>query len=62
MPVVTIILVLLVVGFVMYLIQTAPIPIHPWVKTVILGIVGFFLLVFVLNMLGVHTGIPLRLN
>ena len=62
MPIVTIVLVLLVVGFVLYLIQTVPIPIHPWFKMVIMGVLGFFALVFVLNMLGVHTGIPLRLN
>lgn len=62
MPVVTIVLVLLVVGFVMYMLQTAPIPVHPWVRTLILGVMGFFVLIFVLNLLGVPTGIPLRLN
>ena len=58
MPVITIVIVLLVVGFLMYVIQTAPIPVHPWVKTVILGVIGFFLLIFVLNLFGVHTGFP----
>ena len=62
MSVVTIVLVLLAVGFVMYIIQTAPIPVHPWIKTIILGVIGFALLIFVLNLLGVHTGINLRLN
>ncbi len=62
MPIVTVILILIVVGFVMYLIQTAPIPIHPWFKMLIMGVMGIFALIFVLNLLGIHTGVPLRLN
>ena len=62
MPIVTIILVLLFVGFIMWLIQTAPIPIHPWVKMVIMGFIAFAVLIFILNMIGVHTGIPLRIG
>ncbi len=61
MSIVTIILTLLVIGFVIYIIQTAPIPIHPWFKMIIMGVIGICALIFVLNLLGVHTGIPLRL-
>lgn len=40
MSIIGIILVLLVVGFVFWIIQSAPIPINPWFKTVIMGLCG----------------------
>jgi hypothetical protein len=62
MPIISLILVLLFIGFLIYLIQSAPIPVHPWIKTVIMGIIFFAALVYVLNALGVHTGMPVRLR
>lgn len=62
MSIVSLILVLLFIGFLIYLIQTAPIPVHPWIKTVIMGLIFFAALIYVLNVLGVHTGIPVRLR
>jgi hypothetical protein len=61
MSIVGIVLVLLFVGFIFWIIQTAPIPIHPWIKMVIMGVIAFALLIWLLNVLGVHTGIAVRL-
>lgn len=60
MSVITIILVLLFVGFILWMLTTAPIPIHPWIKTLIIGLVCFALLIWILSALGVHTGINLH--
>lgn len=61
MSIVSIVLVLLVVGFLFWMIQTAPIPIHPWIKMVIMGVIALGLLIWMLQVLGFHTGVPLRL-
>lgn len=53
----SIILVLIVVGFALYMLQTAPIPVHPWIKTLISGIIGIALLLWVLSIFGIHTGV-----
>ncbi len=62
MSIVGIVLVLLVIGFILWMLQTAPIPIHPWIKTLIIGIIVFAVIVWMLELAGVHTGIPLRLR
>lgn len=62
MNIVTIIVTLLIVGFVCWLIQTAPIPIHPWIKSAIMGIVFIVVLLWLLNSAGLNTGINLRLK
>ncbi len=62
MSIIGIVLVLLFVGFLFWVIQSAPIPIHPWFKMIIMGVIAFAVLIWVLNLLGVHTGIPLHLN
>ncbi len=56
MSIVGIILTLLVIGFVAWLLTTVPIPVHPWVKTAIIGILLFFVLVWILNQFGIDTG------
>ena len=61
MSLITLVLVLLAVGFLIYIVQTAPIPIHPWFKMIIAGVIFFAALIFVLNLLGVHTGVRFRL-
>ncbi len=58
---ITIILVLCLVGFLCWVVSTAPIPIHPWFKTIIIGVIVFCAIVWTLNRLGVHTGIPIGL-
>lgn len=58
MSLVTLVLVLLIVGFLVYMLFTAPIPIHPWFKNLIVGIVFIALVIWLLQLLGVHTGLP----
>ena len=61
MGLIELILVLALVGFVVWLILQIPMP--PPFRNVIIGIVAVFLILYVLQMLGVHTGIPtLRLK
>lgn len=62
MSIISIVLVLIVLGFALWVIQSAPIPINPWIKTVIMGVIVIAVLIWVLNLLGFHTGIPVRLN
>lgn len=62
MSIVSIIVALLVVGFVCWLISTAPIPIHPWIKSVIIGVLFLAVLIWILNSMGLNTGINLRLK
>lgn len=62
MTLINIVLVLIIVGFVCWLIQTAPIPIHPWVKSAIMGLIFIFVLFWLLSKLGVDTGINWRLR
>ena len=58
MPIVTIILVLLFVGFLLWVVKTAPLPIDPWFKTLIAGVIVFaFLLWFLGTVLGIDTGL-----
>lgn len=61
MSVVTIVLVLLFVGFIIWLVQTVPVPVNPWIKNVIMGIIFFAVLIWLLNTMGIHTGIPIKL-
>ena len=62
MPIVTVILVLLFVGFVLYMLTSAPIPIHPWIRTLIIGLVCFALILWILSIMGVSTGMHMRLT
>ncbi len=61
MSIIGIVLVLLVVGFLFWIIQTAPIPISPWFKTVIMGVIAIGLLIWLLQVFGFHTGLNLHL-
>lgn len=61
MSIITLILVLLIVGFLIYMLQTLPLPVHPWVKTLVIGIVVICLVIWLLNAFGINTGIPLKL-
>jgi hypothetical protein len=61
MSIIGIIVLLLIVGFLFWIVSTVPIPVHPWVKTVILGLISLFLLIWVLNLLGLNTGINVHL-
>lgn len=53
---------LLVFGFIAYMLMTAPIPIQPWFKSAIVGILVIAMIIYLLNAFGVDTGIPLRLK
>jgi hypothetical protein len=61
MSIITLVLVLLIVGFLIYMLQTLPLPIHPWIKNLILGVVIIVFVIWLLNAFGINTGIPLRL-
>ncbi len=61
MHIIPIIIVLLVIGFAVYMFFTAPIPIHPWFKNLILGILFLALIIWALQLFGLHTGMTLRL-
>ncbi len=60
MSIITIILVLAFVGFIVYMLQTAPIPINPWFKMLIVGVICFAVIIWLLGLAGFHTGIPLH--
>ena len=62
MPIVPIILVLCLFGFLVYMLRSAPLPIDPWVKSLIIGIVCFALVIWLLNAFGINTGIHFRLT
>ncbi len=62
MSIVGIVLALIILGFVCWLIQTAPIPIHPWIKSVIMGVIFIAVLIWILNSLGIGTGVNIRLK
>ena len=62
MSIVSIIIALIIVGFICWLVTTAPIPIHPWIKSVIIGVMFIAVLIWIMNGLGVNTGINLRLK
>lgn len=59
--VVGVLIALLIVGFIMSVIYDAPVSVHPWVKKVILGVIGIAVLIWFLNTIGVNTGIPIKL-
>lgn len=62
MSLLTLVLVLLIFGFICWVITSAPIPMNPWIKNVILGILVIAMVIYVLDSFGLHTGIPLRLK
>jgi hypothetical protein len=62
MSIIGILIALLVIGFICWIIQSAPIPISPWFKTVIVGIIAIVALIWVLNALGFGAGVPLRIR
>lgn len=55
-----IIVALLIVGFLIYMITSVPIPINPWIKNLIVGIIFIALVIWLLNTFGVSTGLHLR--
>jgi hypothetical protein len=56
---ITIIIVIAAIGFLVWMLSTAPLPIHPWFINLIVGIVVLCTIIWILNRLGVHTGIPI---
>ncbi len=62
MGIIPLIIILLVVGFVIYLIQTVPVPIHPWIRKAIIGVIFLFLVIYLLQSFGINTGLHLRLH
>lgn len=60
MSIIGVVLILLFLGFVLWIIQTAPIPINAWIRMVIMGFIIFAALIWILNLLGINTGINIR--
>lgn len=58
----SLIVALLIVGFIIYMLTTAPIPIHPWIKNLIVGIIFIALVIYLMNVFGIATGLSLRLH
>ena len=61
MSIVSLICVAFVVGFVIQMIMTVPLPVHPWVRSLISGILFLALLFWILGQLGINTGIHMRI-
>lgn len=62
MPIIPLIIALFVIGFGVYMLYTFPIPIHPWFKNFIIGVVLICLLIWGLQMLGFKTGFHIKLD
>lgn len=62
MSIVSLVITLLIVGFVLYIIQTAPIPIHPWFKNIIMGLLFIGALIWLLQGFGIDTGMHFRVR
>lgn len=60
MPLIGFIVALLVIGFILYMIQTAPIPVHPWIRTLISGLIAIALLLWTLDYFGIYHSSALR--
>lgn len=56
MSIVSLLITLIIIGFVIYMIQTLPIPISPWFKNLIMGVIGIVALIWVLGLFGIDTG------
>lgn len=62
MSLIGLVVILLIAGFVIYIIQTAPIPINPWIKNVIVGILIIGVLIWLLQVFGFDTGLHFRVR
>ncbi len=62
MSIISLIIALLILGFVVYIIQTAPIPINPWFKNIILGVIIIGVLIWLLQGFGFDTGLHFRVR
>lgn len=57
MSIISIIVVLIIVGVIMYLINNV-VPIEGWIRTVLNAVVAICLLLWLLQVFGIHTGLP----
>jgi hypothetical protein len=62
MSIVTLVLAIVIFGFLCWLVQTIPAPITSWTRTVIIGILFIAFLIWVLNSMGVNTGFNVKLK
>jgi hypothetical protein len=62
MSIIGLVIALLVIGFIIYIIQTAPIPINPWFKNIIVGVLVIGALIWLLQGFGVDTGLHFRVR
>ncbi len=60
MSITAIVVALLIAGFLIYMIQTAPIPISPWIKNLIMGVMVIGVVIWILQSAGLDTGLRLK--
>lgn len=60
MNIVSLLVALIIIGFVCWMLYSVPIPMSPWVRSLIGGILFIVVLIWVLNSFGFNTGINLR--
>jgi len=60
MAIIPLLIAVLIVGFAVWLIQTAPLPINSWFKNVIIGIIVIAFIIWLLNHFGLYTGIHIK--
>jgi len=52
---------LILLSFLLYMLQTVPLKMPPWFRWVLTLVIGLMLICWVLNLLGIHTGLPIQL-
>ncbi len=57
MSILTVILVLIIIGFALTMFYTVPVKIHPWWRNLILGIITILVIIWLLQAFGVNTGL-----
>lgn len=62
MSLVGLVIVLLIAGFLIYIIQTAPIPMSPWIKSIIMGVLIIGILIWLLQGFGFDTGVHFKVR
>lgn len=60
MSLISLLLAVVVIGFICWVIQSAPIPMNPWFKNVLVGIIAIAALFWLMGAFGFSTGVRLR--
>lgn len=60
MSIISLLLAIVVIGFICWVIQSAPIPMNAWFKNVLVGVIAIAALFWIVGAFGFHTGVHLR--